>query len=79
MFLSVLIVLKFRVEDRGDERGRGPAVDSGSWPGPGVVLWLHFDLMWGAASYGRATIHKWAFVAGSDAYVQRNFIWGQTA
>lgn len=52
--LSLLIVLKLRVEDRGDEGRRGPAADSGPGLRSGVVLGLvvAMQLVRGAATDG---------------------------
>lgn len=81
LFLSHLIVLELRVEDRGDEGRGGPAADSGPGLGSGVVLGLivAMELVWGAATNGGTTLDKWALIARSDIYVRGNTVWSQIA
>ena len=64
------MVLEFRVKDWGDKGRGGPAADSGPGLGSGIVLGLivAMELVWGAATNGRAALDKWTLVAGSDIY-----------
>jgi len=66
--LSLLIVLKLRVKDRGDEGRGGPAADSGSGIVLGLVLAM--EQVWGAATNGRATLDQGTLVARSDIFTQ---------
>lgn len=75
------MVLELRVEDGGDEGRGGPAADSGPGLGSGIVLGLivAMELVWGAATNGRATLDQWTLIAGIDIYVQGNTVWSQIA
>lgn len=69
-----MTVLQLRVEDRGDERRRGPTADPGSGPGPGNMLGLIevMEVVWRAATNGRTALNKWTLIARSDICVQGN-------
>lgn len=75
------MVLELRVEDGGDEWRGGPVADSGPGLGSGMVMGLivGMELVWGAATNGRATFDKWALVAGSDVYLKGSTAWSQVA
>ncbi len=71
LLLSLLVVLELGVEDRGDEGRGGPAADSGAGLGSDIVL------VWRAVTNWRAALDEWAFIAGSDIYLQGDVVWSQ--